>query len=57
MGETILSHGRCESKRGVRSGAHAAFVIAYAVAAGWMFWLTRNTLSGSYCALTRASRS
>ena len=26
-------------------------------AAGWMFWLTRNTLSGSYCALTRASRS
>jgi hypothetical protein len=26
-------------------------------AAGWMFWLTRNTLFGSYCALTRASRS
>jgi hypothetical protein len=26
-------------------------------AAGAMFWLTRNTFSGSYCALIRASRS
>ena len=25
--------------------------------AGAMFWLTRKTLSGSYCALMRASRS
>ena len=42
-----------------RSGRQVAArpVVLARYAAGLMFWLTLKTLSGSYCAFTRASRS
>src|SRR5581483_5457475 len=43
--------------RGERRSRGAPALAAGDYAAGLMFWLTLNTFCGSYCALTRASRS
>ena len=40
-----------------RGGRARSSVIPRQPPSGWMFWLTRNVLSGSYSALIRASRS
>jgi hypothetical protein len=55
--EGLASTGPLAESSPRRKSHRGGLAIVYAPAAGWMFWLTWKTLSGSYCALTRARRS
>ena len=53
----FLRAGKRYDERERAAGRRPPGQVLARYAAGAMFWLTLKTLSGSYCALTRASRS